>query len=58
MALERIFVWTCDTCGKRVEKHDYGLPPGWYYVKTIGKVPHVCEECLPKLPAGTQVGRN
>lgn len=26
-------------------KPDYGLPEGWVYIKTIGKVPHACELC-------------
>lgn len=57
MSLERLFHWTCDFCKKAVQKRDYGLPPGWAFVKQIGgPVPHACEQCKDNLPPGTRVG--
>lgn len=29
---KRVFIWTCDSCSKAVEKHDYGLPKGWLVI--------------------------
>lgn len=54
---DRIFIWTCDYCKKVVQKHDYGLPLEWVYIKTMGNVPHACEECKIKLSPEVKTGR-
>lgn len=49
MSLERYFEWTCDYCGKVENKHDYGLPEGWVFIKKMGCVPHACPACRTRV---------
>lgn len=51
---ERVFIWTCNLCGTSVQRTNYGLPPGWIYIKKMGDVPHACGECALTLPTTMQ----
>lgn len=57
MAIERLFHWKCDYCKKETQKHDYGMPTGWVFIKKMGgPVPHACDECRKTLPVTTKIG--
>jgi hypothetical protein len=50
MSHERFHRFTCDNCGKSVEKIDYGLPKGFIYLNpdfSVGRktIEHRCEDC-------------
>lgn len=63
MSVERLFHWKCDEPGcttEVVEKHDYGLPPGWKW-DTVGslnhgqRIVHFCPSCLKKRSEKTTI---
>jgi len=49
MSVERVFKWTCNRCGKIVERSPYGLPKDWIYLPALinkrSSVQHLCEVC-------------
>lgn len=48
MSVERVWKWKYDECGGILEREDYGLPPGWIFVKDK-VISHRCQECKEKV---------
>ena len=47
--LGRKFIFKCDFCTCVIDRSEYGLPKGWFYLREKQNTLHSCEICSQNL---------